>query len=311
MEIAPPTKTRSGQTPQARALELAGKIAISKHALHEARRAAADLKDGPLRAAVEAQMQAPWLSPEAFVYGHPAEAEAMLRAAGLLAADARLAIPPSGTGSFAAAPGGPCGAGHHAYPGGLAVHEYANLAHARALAAVYKDAYGLELNGEWITAAALWHDAMKASTLPWDANGDCPSKEPVLGGTALHHTLGIASAILRHLPPPLVVVIASAHAAPTAERIRDVCNWLRVGGILAVGNPDAIPCPSVDVGAPRIPIEAFVNNSADSDYAITGAAWTWYASQTPAGWERFAALAQDGSDLAAWQKASRQFGESK
>ncbi len=300
-----PAKAAPELTPQAHALEIAGKLGFAKRAMHEVRHAAAELKDGPLRAAVEAQLQAPWLPPEAFAYGHHAEAESMLHAAGLLAPESLLALPPTGVGSFAAAPGGPCEGGHHGYPGGLAVHEWANLAHARALAKVYESVYGVALNDEWLTAAALWHDTMKAATLPWDASGDCPHREPQLAGTALHHPLGVAAAILRHLPAPLILVIAAAHAPPTKERIGEVCNSLRAAGIIAVGNEQAIPCPPVEPTSPRLPIEAFVNNSADSDYAITGAAWSWYASQTPGGWERFAALAQDGSDLAAWQRGER------
>jgi len=281
------------QSPQAHASEVAARIAIVKRALHEVRRAAAELKDLPLRSALEAQLQAPWLPPEAWVFAHPAEAEAKLRAAGLLIGDKHLLVPPLGAGSLDSAPGGPCVTGHHGYPGGLAVHEAANLAHARALAAVYKSVYGVELND----------DTMKAGTLPWDASGDCPHGEPQLAGTALHHTLGLAAAILRHLPGPLIVVIASAHQPPTAEHAGELCNQLRAAGILALGDEAALACPALDAGAPRQPLEAFVNNSSDIDYPLTVAAWNWYAAQTPGGWERFAALEADGSDLAAWERA--------
>jgi hypothetical protein len=46
-------------------------------------------------------------------------------------------------------------------------------------------------------------------------------------------------------------------------------------------------------------------NSAGSDYPLTTAAASWYAQRAPKGWERFEALIQDGSDVAAWARAQR------
>jgi hypothetical protein len=289
--------------PAARALEVARRLPLARHALREARRAASDLKDQPLRAALEAQLSAPWLPPEAWALSHPAEAEAKAHAAGLLPPDDHLVLPPAGKGSFAAAPGGTCPGGHHAYPGGLAVHSYSNLLRARGLAAAYKDVYGIVLDDGWLVAAALWHDTLKAGTLPWDKDGGCPASEPELAGTALHHTLGLAAAILRRLPTPLIWVIAASHAPPTPENLDLICGWIRAAGIVARGDEKAAPCPSSLAGAPRLPAEAFVSHFADADFSFTGPVAAWYASQTPPGWARFDALEQDGSDVAAWVRA--------
>src|SRR5207253_2927740 len=109
-----------------------------RSAMRELRLAAAAIPDQPLRAAVEAQLLAPWLPPEAWAVAHPAEVEKLLRAEGLL--DAPLALPGQ-RGSFAAA----CGGGHHVYPGGLAVHSWTDLLHARGLAEAYEKVYGVKL----------------------------------------------------------------------------------------------------------------------------------------------------------------------
>ena len=289
----------------ARALEVAGQLTVARHALREARRAAAELKDLPLRSAVEAQLAAPWLPESAWAYAHLGEAEAKLRAAGLLGDGVQLAalLPKPGTGAFASAPGGPCPSGHHAYPGGLAVHSWANLLHARGLAAAYQDAYGVKLDDDLLVAGALWHDTLKAATLPWDAEGNCPAAEPQLAGTALHHPLGIAAAILRRLPVPLVWVIASAHAPITADKLGAVCGWIRAAGVIAKGDEKALPCPSLGLDAKPVPAEAFINHFADADFLFTGAVSAWYAAQTKTGWARYQGLAQDGSDVAAWVKA--------
>ncbi|GAC1551703.1 MAG: hypothetical protein NVS2B9_17400 [Myxococcales bacterium] len=288
--------------PAARALFLAQRIPLSRQAFRECRREAAEIKDPALRAAVEAQLQAPWLLPEAYVYGHPAEAEAQLKAAGLLGASEHLALPAKGKGNFASAPGGPCPSGNHAYPGGLAVHTWTTLLHARSLAADYRKVYGVELDDGWLTAAALWHDTAKAATLAWREGGTC-GPEPLVAKAPLHHVLGIASAILRHLPAPLVVVIGSVRAPPSPEHLAELCGFLRAGSILALGTPDAVACPSLAAGARRPPIEAYLGYLADADAVFAAPAWAWYAAQTGTGWARFEALLQDPSDVRKWHDA--------
>ena len=255
-----------------------------------------EIRDEALRGAVEAQLAATKL-PGDLAAGLEARAE-QLRAQGMLTGP----LPFSAEGdSFWVAPGGPCPDGHHAYPGGLAVHTLANVRHALALARVYKDVYGVSLREDWLRAAALWHDSGKAYTLRWrtgEEAGTCGTEAKV-AGTPAHHTLGIAAAIARKLPAPLVLVIASAHAPPTKENLAAVCGWLRAGSLLATGKPDAVPCPDA---ADRPPLEAFVNHVSDSDHLFTGAAaGAVLSGGAAAGWERFAPL-QTASELQLFER---------
>src|SRR5204863_5892642 len=119
--------------PAARAREVAARLPFAYRSYLELRREAAALSDPALRAAVEAQMLAPWLPPEAWAYAHLDEARRMLD-------EPRLEVPPPRKGDFLAAPGGDCdGPGaHHGYPGGLAVHTLADLRALRGLAGDYR-----------------------------------------------------------------------------------------------------------------------------------------------------------------------------
>src|SRR5438445_12529324 len=103
----------------------------------------------------------------------------------------------------------------------------------------------------------MWHAALKAATLPFRDDGSC-GPEPKIAGTPLHHILGIASAMLRHLPPELVLIIASAHTPPTAANTKTVCGWIEAASLLANGVPGE--CPR------ERPIEAFVNHFSDADF---------------------------------------------
>jgi hypothetical protein len=275
--------------PDARARQIADQLPIARTAIRELRVAASRIDEAPLRSAVEAQMLAPWLPPETWALSHAAEAEARLRKEGLL--DGRLELPRE-RGSFAAA----CAGAHHAYPGGLAVHAYAELLHARGIEDAYRRAYGIELRDDWLVAAAIWHDSLAAATLPWRDDGTC-GPEGRIAGIEAHHVLGIAAAMMRRLPAPVVTVIASARAPIAGEGAKQVCGWIRAAAILAHGAPPPVPCPQP---GPPTPIEAYAMSSADSDVTLAATAWDWYASKTPRGWERFEALLQDGSDLAAW-----------
>src|SRR3989442_8578924 len=150
----------AAQDPAIRAREVAAKLPFAYRAYLEVRREAAAIGDPALRAAVEAQVLAPWLPQQAWAYGHPAEARKLL-------GEPRLELPPPRKGDFLAAPGGDCeDGGHHGYPGGLAVHTLADLLAARGLANEYRHVYGVDIHADQLTAAAIWHDALKASTLP-------------------------------------------------------------------------------------------------------------------------------------------------
>ena len=277
--------------PAERAKDVAARLPIARSAMREVHLAAAAISDQPLRAAVEAMVMAPWLPPESYAVAHPAEAERMLQEAGLL--EGRLQLPPQ-RGSFQAA----CGGDHHAYPGGLSVHAWAAVLHARGLAAAYQQVYGVKLRDEWLVAAALWHDALKAATLPWRDDATC-GPEPRIAGTGAHHVLALAAAIVRRLPEGLVLTIASARAPVFREGAKQVCDFLRAASIIANGKPPAGACPA------SAPPEAFAMNTADADDPLTTTAGSWYAERAPKGWERFEAMIQDGSDVAAWARAQR------
>ena len=277
--------------PAERAKDVAARLPIARSAMREVHLAAAAISDQPLRAAVEAMVMAPWLPPESYAVAHPAEAERMLQEAGLL--EGRLQLPPQ-RGSFQAA----CGGDHHAYPGGLSVHAWAAVLHARGLAAAYQQVYGVKLRDEWLVAAALWHDALKAATLPWRDDATC-GPEPRIAGTGAHHVLALAAAIVRRLPDGLVLTIASAHAPVFEAGAKQVCGFLRAASIIANGKLPAAACPA------SAPPEAFAMNTADADDPLTTTVRSWYAERAPKGWERFEALIQDGSDVAAWARAQR------
>src|SRR5262249_11013223 len=108
--------------PAVRARELATRLPAAYSSYLELRRDAGAIGDPALRAAVEAQILAPWLPPEAWAYAHLADARRLLD-------DPKLELPPPRRGDFLASPGGDCeGPGaHHGYPGGLAVHTLAVL----------------------------------------------------------------------------------------------------------------------------------------------------------------------------------------
>jgi len=67
-------------------------------------------------------------------------------------------------------------AGHHAYPGGLVVHEWLNAGIARAFVEHYDRIYKLgappgALDVSTALAAPLWHDIHKVTVFQWNADG--------------------------------------------------------------------------------------------------------------------------------------------
>ena len=279
-------------SPADRAKDVASRLVVARSAMREIRLAAAAISEPPLRAAVEAIVMAPWLPPEAYAVAHPAEAERMLREAGLL--EGKLQLPPQ-RGSFQAA----CGGIDQPYPGGMAVHAWAELVRARGIGDSYQRVHGAKLRDDWLVAASLWHDALEATTLPWRDDASCGPEQQIAGAGA-HHVFGVATAMLRHLPEGIVLTIAGAHPGALDANGGAVCDWIRAGSILANGR-----APSNACSAANLPFEAYVMSLAESDRPLASAAWSWYAARTPGGWQRFEALIQDGSDIAAWARALR------
>jgi hypothetical protein len=227
---------------------------------------------------------------------------------------------------FWSAPGSSFG-GHHSYPGGLAVHETFNLIADVHLAAGYRRVYGHkradglpEVGGEherWLDrpdilidedltiAAPIWHDWAKPIVFQWNADGS-EFTELNFGGTGAndawgaagdsrtgaHHILGVAETMKRALPPELVIMQASAHAAPTSGNEYKVVNWLRAAAIIARVDPVARRYLSVDgqgrlrlaarraLGAVDLNaggqtnwlVEDVMHNLSDADFILTGPA---------------------------------------
>jgi hypothetical protein len=265
------------QAPAARAREVATHLPFAYSAYLEVRREAGAIGDPALRSAVEAQLLAPWLPPEAWAYAHLAEARKLL-------GDSKLELPPPKKGDFLAASGGNCEDGHHGYPGGLAVETLANLKAARGLAADYRQVYGVDLHADQLTAALLWHGSLKAATLPWRSAGSC-GPEPEIAGAPAHHVLGLAAGILRHLPSDLLYVIAAARS-PDPKLI---CAWLEAASIVADG--EKMTCPT------RQTVEAFIHHFAASQSELAALTWARYVARAPKGWARYDALMQDGNDV--------------
>jgi hypothetical protein len=266
-----------------RARAIAKELPWARNAMFEVRREAGKIQDPALRAAVEAQILAPWVPHETWALTHLDEARKLLNEPG-------LTLPPPDKGDFAAAPGGLCEEGHHGYPGGLGVHTLANLLHARALAGVYQHVYGVDLSSDMLTTAAIWHDSMKSVTLPWKDDGSC-GPEAQIAGTPAHHVLGLAAAFSRHLPKSLIFVIGSAHSPDLPQ----VCKWVKAASIIALGHDtDCLP---------KLPPEAYVNHFSDADFPFTVNTWTSYATRAPKGWARYDALLQDGNDVAFYDRS--------
>lgn len=280
---APKPPARENADPAKRARQIARELPWASDAMLELRREAAKIEDPGLRAATETQIMAPWVPRETWALTHLQEARKLL-------GDPNLSLPPPDKGDFAAAAGGACDEGHHGYPGGLAVHALADLLHARALAVVYRHLYKTDASMDDLAAAAIWHDSMKAATLPWNTQGSC-GPEATIAGAPAHVVLGLAAGISRHLPKQLLFVIGSAHSTDLAQ----VCRWVKAASILAVGHDTE--CLS------RLPLEGYVTNAANADFALTVATWTAYTKDAPRGWARFDALMQDGNDVAFYQRS--------
>jgi hypothetical protein len=183
---------------------------------------------------------------------------------------------------FWGAPGGSFN-GHHSYPGGLVIHEAFNLRSALALAANYRAQYpGMAINEDFVIAAPIWHDAMKAVVFQWKSD-DSELPELVIAGTGAHHILGIAEALHRRLPPRLVIAIAAAHGTPGFEPSGKLVDWLEAAALLAhmdpveygvLRRPAAISgdgsasAANLELPWPISP-EATINNLSDGDFVLS------------------------------------------
>lgn len=165
--------------------------------------------------------------------------------------------------TFFSAPGSFFG-GHHSWPGGLAVHEAFNDVSNLNLARGYRRVYGqtgsnglpvigdgsdegaIFISQDVLIAAPIWHDWAKPMVFQWNSDGT-EFLELSIGGNGVsdnfggpgnsktggHHTLSVAEAMKRGLPPDLVVAIATAHSHVTKDNEYKVVNWLHAAAIIA------------------------------------------------------------------------------
>src|ERR1700749_3753009 len=96
-EAKKPEQVEMPKEPAAHARAIANQLPWAHAAFLEVRREAGKISDPALRAAVEAQILAPWVPPETWALSHLDEARKLL-------GEPELALPPPGKGDFAAAP---------------------------------------------------------------------------------------------------------------------------------------------------------------------------------------------------------------
>jgi hypothetical protein len=280
--VAPPGLDRGN----ARAARIAAASPFVRRTYAATLALARSIADPALRASVLALLADPR---PLYAGRHPSpEARAAVRETlvreGLLSASAPLAgIFPPGTEPEALhapqpfwAAAGSSEDSHHAYPGGLAVHEYFNATMAAQVATSYERVYfkGTHMvDRDLVVAAAFYHDIMKSVVFGWREDGTLLDETPI-AGTGGHHVLSGAEAIVRGMTSRLVITLLSAHAAPSLGDEVKVVNWCRAAAIVAGVDPIAYGLLRKDgaglVLAPEyVPIEAFVSYLSDHDFVLS------------------------------------------
>ena len=195
---------------------------------------------------------------------------AALKGAGLLEDSVKNIFPVGPAMAFAAASGG-VWKGHHSYPGGLVDHTLFNVRAGLALAAVYRQSYGLTPDDDAIRIAALMHDMGKTETLRWNADGSLPEAEAQVAATGLHHILSVSEAIERGWPPALVVCVAAAHSPPhPGPDLDKLLGYLKAAAVItAASNAAAGLSPDGKSLAAPAPLEAFITHLDDHDWVLT------------------------------------------
>ena len=178
---------------------------------------------------------------------------------------------------FWSAPGSET-AGHHSYPGGLCAHELFNARMATQFAQNYNHEYFGDhraVNPDLVATAAFYHDIMKTVVFQYNDDGTFFT-EAQIGATGAHHCLSGAEAIVRGLDPRFVIVLLSAHAAPSLGDEVKVVTWARAAAMIAGVDPVAFgllkkTSDGFALAEPP-PIEAFVSHLSDHDYVLSIAA---------------------------------------
>lgn len=165
---------------------------------------------------------------------------------------------------------------HHAYPGGLLVHELFNARMAEGFAQNYDGIYfdkRRAVDRDDVILAAFYHDVMKTVVFQYRDDGTF-LKELAIGDTGGHHVLSGAEAIARGEDAHAVVILLSAHAAPSLGDEKKVAAWCAAAALVAGVDPFAYGLLRRDGNGQAVlasppPIEAFVNNLSDHDYVLT------------------------------------------
>jgi hypothetical protein len=270
----------------ARAAKLASDSPLVRAAYASVAQLAQSLADGDLRAYVTSFLHDP--APDFAAHQRTPEARIAVRdalaRAGFVAADAPVSgiFPPgSEPGSptavqpFWSAPGSHDGS-HHAYPGGLAVHERFNAMMAQQFAATYDAQYfggRATVDRDTVVGAALYHDIMKTIVLQWREDGSI-FDELTIAGTGAHHILSGAEAIVHGHAPRFVIALLSAHAAPSLGDQTHVVDWCRAAAIVAGVDPVQYGLVVTDGGGfalaeSPVPLEAFISTLSNHDDVVT------------------------------------------
>jgi hypothetical protein len=186
--------------------------------------------------------------------------------------------------AFWSAPGSAY-AGHHAFPGGLAMHEWTNASLAQQFMASYDQRYGLvsesgAIDPSIALAAPLWHDIQKVTVFQWNDDGS-ELVEQSIADTGGHHPLSGAEAIVRGLPADFVVALLGAHDPPqSGTPLVRLINYIRAAAIIArvdpvqagLLQPWADPSAPDGLGLAQVPprIEPHINHLSDHDFVFTG-----------------------------------------
>jgi hypothetical protein len=194
--------------------------------------------------------------------------------------------------AFWSAPGSTY-AGHHAFPGGLAMHEWTNASLAQQFMDSYDQRYGLvsesgAIDPSITLAAPLWHDIHKVTVFQWNDDGS-ELVEQTIADTGAHHPISGAEAIVRGLPADFVVALLGAHDPPqSGTPIQRLINYIRAAAIIARVDPIQAgllqawdsPTAPAGLGLAQVPprIEAHINHLSDHDFVFTGDSLTLVVS---------------------------------
>jgi hypothetical protein len=186
--------------------------------------------------------------------------------------------------AFWSAPGSAY-AGHHSYPGGLAVHEWINASLAQQFLDSYDARYGLVSESNAIdpsiaTAAPLWHDINKVTVFQWVDDGS-ELIEQTIADTGAHHPISGAEAIVRGLPPDFVIALLGAHDPPqVGASLQRLVNYIRAAATIArvdpvkagLLQPTDDPTMPAGLGLSQVPprVEAHINHLSDHDFVFSG-----------------------------------------